>query len=382
MAILIGIILCPIIIKVIWVLSATYRQGRLKKEEKEIIRRANYLISKVATEPEQLFNEMPRSIGSQFQGEWALYSCSMTSIALANIATLYPKRRDMAISNIEKIIDIVLSPKIREYDKVRWHEDPLTSLSGNKSHMSYLSHLAWIIGRYKQIGGGDKYDMVYHPICEAMHRRMLQSPSLNLPTYPYENIYIPDMLVAIVALYDYASLNEGKYKAAVDKWIHRAKTEWIDHETGLLASFLEENVNGAEIIIPVKGSYSSLNCYYLSLVDKEFAKKQYECLKKYFKKKYPFTGIKEYHDKSSFYQFDIDSGPIIMNISPSGTAFAIGCATSLNDMKFRKQLLKTAEIAGCTITWKGKSHYLLANWVLVGEAVALAMRTSVQKDQK
>ena len=51
-------------------------------------------------------------------------------------------------------------------------------------------------------------------------------------------------------------------------------------------------------------------------------------------------------------------------------------ATSLGDMEFRKQLLKTAEIAGSTISWLGQSHYLLANFALVGEAIALAMRTT------
>ena len=73
---------------------------------------------------------------------------------------------------------------------------------------------------------------------------------------------------------------------------------------------------------------------------------------------------------------DIDAGPIIFNLSPSGTAFAIGCATSLNDIEFRNQLLKTAEIAGSTVTWLDKSHYLLDKLALVGEAIALAMRTS------
>lgn len=29
-----------------------------------------------------------------------------------------------------------------------------------------------------------------------------------------------------------------------------------------------------------------------------------------------------------------------------------------------------------TVTWFGKSHYWLANWALVGEAITLAMRTS------
>ncbi len=192
MIFIILVITIPIIIKVIWVMCATYGHGKLDKEEKEIIRRAKYLLSKVVTSPEQLFNEMPNGIGTQFQGEWALYTCSMTSAAMANIAMLFPHHRDMAIKNIERIIDIALSTKIREYDSVSWHEDPLVSLKGNNSHMSYLSHITWMMGRFKQIGGGDKYDFLYHAICEAMHRRMLLSPSLNLETYPNENIYLPD----------------------------------------------------------------------------------------------------------------------------------------------------------------------------------------------
>lgn len=76
---------------------------------------------------------------------------------------------------------------------------------------------------------------------------------------------------------------------------------------------------------------------------------------------------------------DIDAGPIIFNLSPSGTAFAIGCATNLGDMEFRNQLLKTAEIAGSTIRWFDKSHYLLADIALVGEAITLAMRTTAPK---
>lgn len=358
-------------------MCATYGHGNLDKEEKEIIRRAKYLISKVATSPEQLFNEMPRGIGTQFQGEWALYSCSMTSIALTNIAILFPQHRDMAIKNMEQIIEIALSSKIREYDSVRWHEDPLASLNGNNSHMSYLSHIAWMMGKYKQIGGNDKYDFLYHPVCEAMHRRMLLSPSLNLETYPNENIYLPDMLVAIVALSDYSKLYNGKYKPTLDKWIQKAKNQWKEQETGLLASFLSEDDHISNIVLPIRGSYSALNCYYLSLVDDHYAKEQYRLLKKHFKQRFPFTGIKEYlGSRNSLYQFDIDCGPIIFNLSPSGTAFAIGCATSLEDKKFRKQLLRTAEIAGTTITWHDKCHYLLAEYALVGEAIALAMRTS------
>ena len=375
------VIICLIVavlitVKVIWVVSATIGHGSLEGERKEIVHRANYLTSMVCTSPQQLLDEMPSSIGKQFQGEWAVYSCSMTSAALANIAILYPQNKELAIKFIGQIIDIAMSEEIREYDRLRWREDPMDGIYGNLSHISYYSHLAWMISRYKQIGGDGKYDGLYHTLCKSMNRRIRQSPIMNLPTYPGESIYIPDMLVAIVALHNYSCQYNGEYSSTVKLWIERAKKEWIDIETGLLASFLVQNGNSAEIEPPVKGSYSALNCYYLSLVDPVFAKEQYDCLMKNYKQGFPFAGIREYHDRTCLFGMDIDAGPIIFNLSPSGTAFAIGCATSLDDMEFRNKLLKTAELGGSTVTWFGKSHYLLANLALVGEAIVLAMRTS------
>jgi hypothetical protein len=376
MVILLSIILLLVVAKVIWVKSATTGHGSFEKEKKEIIRRANYLTSKVATTPQRLLGEMPSGIGEQFQGEWAIYSCSMTCAALANIAILYPQNNELSINFIGKIIDIALSEEIKEYDRMRWGEDPMDGIYGNRSHISYYSHVAWMISRYKQIGGDSKYDGLYHSLCKAMNNRICQSPIFNAPTYPGEYIYIPDMLVAIVALSNYAHQYGGKYQSTVDKWLEKANSEWIDQETGLLASFMEEENGKAQIVLPVKGSYSALNCYYLSLVAPKFAKEQYELLKKYFKQDYLITGLKEYHDRTCLFGMDIDAGPIIFNLSPSGTGFVIGAATSLEDMEFRKQLLKTAEIGGSTVSWFGTSHYLLANIALVGEAILLAMRTS------
>ena len=376
MIILLSIILLLVVVKVIWVKCATTGHGSFEKEKKEIIRRANYLTSKVATTPQNLLGEMPSGIGEQFQGEWAIYSCSMTCAALANIAILYPKNKELSLKFIGKIIDIALSEEIKEYDRMRWGEDPMDGIYGNRSHISYYSHVAWMISRYKQIGGDNKYDGLYHSLCKAMNRRICQSPILNAPTYPGECIYIPDMLVAIVALSNYAHQFDGKYQSTVDKWIEKACSEWIDQGTGLLASFLDENDGKVQILMPVKGSYSALNCYYLSLVAPKFAQEQYELLIKNFRQDFLITGLKEYHDRTCLFGMDIDAGPIIFNLSPSGTGFVIGAATSLEDMEFRKKLLKTAEIGGSTISWFGSSHYLLANVALVGEAILLAMRTS------
>ena len=367
------IILSLLLIKVIWVAGICWNNGSFDGEKDDLLQRRNYLVNKIKVEPCQLLDEMPAGIGLQFQGEWALYSCSMLTEALSNMAELYPETKNESLVSIDSLIAIVMSPELRLYDKLRWGEDPLESLEGNKSHISYLSHLAWMIGNYRRIGGDDRYDHLHDSICRTMNRRIVQSQVMNIPTYPEEPVYVPDMMVAIVALSDYARLNDGKYSVTVDTWLRRAQTEWLDDTTGLLFSFLDEN---GKTDAPVKGSYSALNCYYLTKIDGAFAKNQYDRLKSRFSQDFPVSGIKEYHDHACWFGMDIDAGPIILNLSPSGTAFAIGSATYFGDNDFRNKLLKTAEIAGHTVPWGNCRHYLLAEAALVGEAITLAMRTN------
>ena len=88
--------------------------------------------------------------------------------------------------------------------------------------------------------------------------------------------------------------------------------------------------------------------------------------------------FREYYDKKCLMGFDIDAGPIIFNLSPTGTAFGIGPATYFEDWEARKGMLKTAELAGFTVSKKNQKHYLLANVALVGEAITLAMRTATE----
>lgn len=361
-------------LKWIWVLCSTWGHGSYESEKAEILRRRNYLVNNLVSSPEEVLAEMPSCMGEQFRGEWAMYSCSMLTAALVNIAKLYPEEREASVANIDKLISIVMSEQLRQYDAARWDEDPLESLDGEKSHMSYLSILAWMISGYKATGGSNKYDDLYYKVCRALNWRMKNSPTLNLRTYPDEPIYVPDMLVTIVALSNFSHQCDDRYKETIDEWVRKAKTEWKDKKTGLLKSYL--NYYGSEMLSPIQGSYSALNSYYLTFVDEEFAKEQYEILKKFFIQQRPF-GITEYYTHSCWFELNIDSGPIILNLSPSGTAFAIGCATYFNDAKTRLGLLKTAEIAGSTIRGWNTNHYLLANFALVGEAVALAMRTSV-----
>ncbi len=343
------------------------------KEKKDILQRANWLCDEVLVSPELLIDKMPHELGEHYQGEWAIYTCSHLSAALVNISHLYPEEKQTCAKRAKQLVEMVLSPAIREYDTKSWGEDALQTLKGEKSHMTYLSILAWVITNYKMIDDNNQYDKLLEEICETLHRRMLKAKYMNLPSFPNGIVFLPDMMFAIVALNNFAKFNNGKYADTVNRWLDSTRENLIDSKTELIVSFQDRKV--------VRGSYVALNCYCLTLLDnKQFSQQQYIQMKKFFKKNYPSWGIREHLNKTPLLAFDPDAGPIAFGLSPSGTAWAIGSATYFQDWKFRNQLLRTAEIAGNTTQRKNKRHYKLGELAMVGEAVVLAMKTNVDKN--
>ena len=85
-------------LSVIWICK---EHKSLDSEKNDIIERKNYLVDKLVTSPQNVLNEMPSAIGAQFQGEWALYSCSMLSAAYVNLSNLYPETKEENISYID-----------------------------------------------------------------------------------------------------------------------------------------------------------------------------------------------------------------------------------------------------------------------------------------
>ena len=96
----ITVIVVFVVLKWLWVTISTMGHGTFEGEKTEILRRRNYLTNKLLVSPEEVLNEMPGGIGSQFQGEWAMYSCSMLSAALTNISILYPDEREKSVEQI------------------------------------------------------------------------------------------------------------------------------------------------------------------------------------------------------------------------------------------------------------------------------------------
>ena len=356
-----------------------------EEERTDILERCKWLCKEVITDPETLVNKAPKEIDRGLRCEWAMYCCSMLAHAITNIEKIYPGNGITSPELIAELIEIVNTPTLREYDTKPWGEDAMETLDGKKSHMTYLSILAWIITNYKAIGGDGRYDSLLHKLCETLNRRMLESKyDLNLLSFPGMPIWMPDMLVTIVALHNYNKLYDGKYGDTIDEWLDNAKTIWRHPQTGLLAGQLP----GQYYLMKkmrVLGSHTGLICSYLSLVDEDFAFKQYRLMCQFMRKEVDLMGrkicgIKEFMRSNPKLRLKAgDAGIIVKGLSAGGTTFALGAATFFEDWEFRYQILRTAELVGCTKKTKGMRHYRLSEIFLVGEATALAMRTNIKR---
>ena len=112
-----AIMVAIIVVKAIWVGVATRNNGDFESEKADIMARRDFLIEKVITSPQKLIDEMPAIVGPQFQGEWALYTCSMLSAALVNTTLIYDEDREANIARIDSLIQMVMSPELRAYDR-------------------------------------------------------------------------------------------------------------------------------------------------------------------------------------------------------------------------------------------------------------------------
>ncbi len=349
-----------------------------EEEKRDILERLEWLCSEVIVDPEALINKMPEAIGREYQGQWAYYAISMTVASLSNVAFIYPEYRSICVERIPKLIDMAMTPTIKLYDTMKWREDPIESLDGRKSHMTYLSILAWMIGHYKLTGGDGRYDTLYHKVCDTLCRRMLASRDMNLPSFPNKIVFFPDMMFTPLALFIYSKFYNGKYNDIVNRWAELTRNNWLDRQNGILISrYYASGQRKAPC-----GSYAGLNCSCLAVFAESFGYEQYIRTKEVFCRTDAtgkYGAVREYINKSPKLSFDVDAGIIMNGLSPSGTSFIMGAATWLGDWEFRRQLLNTTDKAGKTVYGKDSRHYKLAEFMLTGEAITLAMRTNVKR---
>jgi hypothetical protein len=332
--------------------------------EAELLARKQYLVAALTG---------PRGgLDGMIAGEWELVSLSMTGLAAANLAFEHPKTRDQARRELASLCDRALEERVRAFDADTWGEDPLATLESNHGHIGYLGHLDLLLGTWRALGGDDPARVALHrDITRALARRMAASPSRYLETYPGA-IWTADnaVVLAAIGLFDRVEGSDA-HRALLDQQVAYTRAHLLDPRTGLVVF----RVTGeGQPLGTSRGSGVGWNAIYLPFADEGFAREQAEALRRTMIKRLPLgcAGVREFPAGVSG-RGDVDSGPVILEVSPSGTGFGIAALRTLGDDALAADLLDTAELAGATVQWNGERRYLVGP--IVGDASVLAART-------
>lgn len=336
----------------------------------EILERRDYLLQQVAPQEFSL-EKMPSYIPDQFKEEWAIGTLSMTSAALTNIAFDYPETRERAVHAITQMIELMLSPELRKFELRAWGVDALDALENGRGQIGYLGHLNFMLSAHQLLGETERYSGLFRRITSTLARRMESAPSHYLETFP-SAIFTADNMVVAASIANFDRVHGALHKDLLERWVASTKSQVVDKSSGLIPFYVDSDGRGAGV---PRGSGTGWNSFYLPFVDPVFAAEQYALMKAHLVIRLPFgfSALREYL-RGDTGGADIDSGPVILGLSTSGTGFGLAGARWHKDFELQAEILRTSEFVGSTVGGQGRRRYLLAP--LVGDAIMLAMRTA------
>jgi len=350
---------------------ATFRPAHVAVSHPEVredlTARGRYLALRVA---DLTTGEMPWYLPDQFKGEWLAVTYSMTAMAMANLAFLYPDRIGEARETIDRLALAMLGDDVRSFDAALWNEDALSSLDGPNGHIGYLGHLEVVLLAQQYVGGSSEHAKLSRDVALALHRRMMASPSLHAETYPGQT-FVADNTVVVACLALAQRLYPDDRMDLSEAWVGRVQKDYLDPSTGLMVFRI---AGDGTVIEASRGSGVAWGVFYLSYASRTFAEQQHRQLQAMMGSRVlgGVHGIREYPNGDER-SGDVDSGPLVLGLSPSGTGFAIAGAALAGDDVGKLELLRTAELVGTTLGTGAGRRYVLSP--LVGDAIVLAMRT-------
>jgi len=372
-ALVIGVLLCA---KWAWFYGMA-PSGAADARNDVAMRRA-YLIDRVANGKFGTA-DMPSVVASPYREELAIATLSMTTVALTNLSFSHPDDLRANRDAVRVMLSRALSSEIRRYDIIWWGEDAIDSLEGPNGHVGYLGHLNLMLGCFFLLGGEDaELQRLFQRVSATLARRLAQSGSYTAESFPGWT-YTADNVVVILSLRLHDLTHEPAYADLIRRWLAFSQESMLDADTGMLRYHVSQSGQPSGT---ARGVLQAWNSMWLPLIDEQFGRDQYRKMRRNLLARSAFGGfaaIREYPAGRSG-PTDLVSGPLIFGLSPSATGFAMGGAALANDQGLLTGLLRTAEVVGSTVSFRGKRWYLFAP--LPGDAVVLAARTMTRWDTR
>ena len=306
-----------------------------------------------------------------FRGEWLFGTYQMAALGLLQTCREHPELRDELRPGVEHAIAGLLSPALRAFDAKSWGEDALDSLDGPHGHAAYLGYLNLVLSLDRATFADSRHTALNDRISAALARRFCAAPHQIIETYPDE-AYPVDNASGLASLLLHQRATGTDHSAAIAPTLQGMQTDWRDPRTGLLLQAINQRTG--KPADRGRASGTALAAYFLSLGERQISSSLFASMREHLAGSILGFGYVDEYAAGESGSGDIDSGPLIFGMSPSGTGFTIASSRTFGDRALYVSLARTAYLMGGPVQ-RGDARFFITGGPL-GNAIMLAMLTA------
>jgi hypothetical protein len=211
--------------------------------------------------------------------------------------------------------------------------------------------------------------------CEEIAEAFQNSNTPFLQSYVGAS-WAADSFVGIMSLYLHDKLFEPKYQKLIKEWILKVKM-LLDKQNGLISHSADASTG--KTIEKARGSSMALMLLFLSEIEPKFAQEQFELFKKHFSQTIlQLPCIREYPYGSSG-MGDVDSGPVILGMSPVATIVSVGVFQKFGEYKTANDMFSCIETFGIAYHSETEKKYLMGKMPIADIFIAWVRVQGTQK---
>jgi hypothetical protein len=327
----------------------------------------------IESEPESLV----LGTGSpRFDGEWYLIVHMAAVLGFGQTALEHPELHGEHAPLVDRAVDHMLLPRGRGHDREAWGEDPIESLDvpveRAHGHLAFLAYANLALAMQSRLKGGapGPSASLGAAITEALARRFAASPTSLLESYPGET-YPADNAVAVasIALHDRATGTD--HRAVVDGALAAMRARCTDGSSGLLYQRVDSATgqprDGA------RASGTAMAAFALGYAGRAAALPWSNAIARQWRTVLGFGGVREYPDGATG-GADIDSGPVILGLGVSASAFALAVARRDGDAVRYRSIFASAWLFGLPAEQGGALRFVAGG--PLGDVLLFAVLTA------
>lgn len=202
--------------------------------------------------------------------------------------------------------------------------------------------------------------------CEALGTAFRARPSRHLDAYPGQ-AWPCDNVMALSSLQLHDTLFEPQFADVIASWLDYTKRH-LDPATGLIVHMIDGS--DGRMVIAARASTQVYIHALLPELDAAFAREQYAIFRRLFVPDWlGFLPVREY-PKGTSGAGDIDTGPLILGISPSATVVSIAAARANGDSELSERSVILSEIVGAPWTSGGEKSFAFGTIVVADAFLA------------